>query len=69
MQLAESAGEAVLNEIVGGGVVPGQCPGITPKAWDFRFDVPVRVPHEKLPMAATTSRDADPNPCHSIGAV
>jgi hypothetical protein len=54
MQLAERAGEAILDEVVGGEDVPRQCPRVATKAGYFGFDLPVDIGHEMLPTLSAT---------------
>src|SRR6185437_7088435 len=46
MQLAEGAGEAILNEIVSRGDVASQRAGVSPQTRDLGFDAPINVGHE-----------------------
>jgi hypothetical protein len=48
MDLAQGSGQTVLYQVVSGGDIARERPGVTPQARDLGFDVPMDVDHESV---------------------
>jgi hypothetical protein len=48
MDLAQGSGQAVLHQVVSGGDIARERPGVTPQARDLGLDVPIDVDHENV---------------------